>query len=374
MKVIFLMRVDAYYKRGGDTVQIEKYVEELNNLGIDASISTDLNEDITDADIIHLVNIDRPLETYYFFKNAKRLGKKIVLSPIHHSYQHIDLHETYGRYGVLKSFNLILKDYWTREKMKNVLRVVLNKKLRSIRKDIKEPVFEQQQLILNNVDGIALIAEGEGKAIEEDFNIKIKNSIIVPNGVSFNNTTVNNKIEKEIDVLVVGRIESRKNQINIIKALKDTEKKVTFVGKANPNHKKYYKEFIKLVNKHSNIEYITEVSHDEINKLYKKSKVHLSASWFEVSPLVDIEALYNGCTVVASEHSFSKSYLGKNVYYVAPTDLKDIKTKVLLALKQPINEMSNDKLHQTFNWKNSALILKEFYTSLVKVNGGDQNS
>lgn len=365
------MRIDAYSKRGGDTVQIEKYTEELKLLGIDAFISTDLNEDLDDIDIIHLVNIDRPLETYHFFKRAKKLSKKIVLSPIHHSYRHIDLHESHGRYGLLKYFNLILKDYWTREKMKNILRVASNKDLRKIRKDIKGSIFKKQQIILNNVDGIALIAEGEGKAIEEDFNMDIQNYVIVPNGVGFDNSVSDEIIEKEIDVLVVGRIESRKNQINIIKALKDTSIKLTFIGKENPNHKKYYNEFIKLVNKHSNVEYITEVSHDEISNLYKKSKVHLSASWFEVSPLVDIEALYNGCTVVASEHSFSKSYLGNNVYYVSPNDLEEIKNKVLMALNNPINEMSNDKLQQTFNWKNSALVLKEFYTSLEEVSGGD---
>ncbi|MGC4059024.1 MAG: hypothetical protein QM743_13050 [Chitinophagaceae bacterium] len=43
-------------------------------------------------------------------------------------------------------------------------------------------------------------------------------------------------------VMCVARIEGRKNQLNVIRALKGTDFQLYIVGKAAPNHQKYLEQ------------------------------------------------------------------------------------------------------------------------------------
>jgi len=362
------MRVDAVSKRGGDTVQILNYIKELEKKGIEAVLSTDLSIDITDFDIIHLVNIDRPLETYHFFQKAKRLRKKIVLSPIHHSYSQIAIYENTERTGFLKLLNYIAKDYWGREKIKNIFRGLYNRDLfRLAFNQLFRDLYKMQKEIIEKSDGIALIAKGEKNLIESEFDTSIMTYEVIPNGVKFNskNTSENiSSIKNVYDVLVVGRIEARKNQLNIIKALKDTDLKVGFVGSENKYHKNYVEIFKKELTLCENMEYLGEVPHEEMGRLYKSSKIHLSASWFEVSPLVDLEALYYGCKIVTSKNSFSEEYLQSRALYTSPGNQIEIRETILKALNDNSNVSHRDFINQNFNWESSINKLIDLYNNI----------
>src|ERR1700722_10838093 len=107
MRVAYPMRIDAIDKPGGDLLQVRKYIEAGTRFTADGSpqfegtILTGLREDLSRFDLIHLTNIDRPVETYQSFLAAKAAGKPIVLSPIHHSYREIERYERIGRSGLV---------------------------------------------------------------------------------------------------------------------------------------------------------------------------------------------------------------------------------------------------------------------------------
>ena len=83
MKVLLQSRVNLFSVSGGDTIQVLKTKEYLCRLGIDTDISTELEPDVSYYDIVHLFNIIRPQEIYLQALNAKKLRKKIVLSPVY---------------------------------------------------------------------------------------------------------------------------------------------------------------------------------------------------------------------------------------------------------------------------------------------------
>ena len=75
MRVLMQIRRDAFDKFGGDTRQMLKYKEHLSGLGVDVSISRELRPRLAEVDIVHLFNLDRPLETYVQLRNAQSRGR-----------------------------------------------------------------------------------------------------------------------------------------------------------------------------------------------------------------------------------------------------------------------------------------------------------
>ncbi|MBG9785020.1 glycosyltransferase [Shouchella lehensis] len=367
MEVIFLMRIDAFNKTGGDTQQIKNYVKELNKLGVNATISTDLSIDLSNYDIVNLVNIDRPIETWEFYKKAKRLEKKIVLISIHHSYEQINHFEKTQRSGVLRLINVFARDFWKREKVKNLIRSINHPELFTASlKMLFSNVKEKQKEIIRESDLVITLAEKEAIEINRDFDLTISTTdyLIVKNGVNLPSKQVNFK-KKKYDVLVVGRIEPRKNQLNIIKALAGSDIKVLFVGKENGNSKSYVNEFKKQIKCNENMSYLGAVEYEKMKEVYMASKVHLSASWFEVTPLVDIEALYFGCNIVTTENSFSEEYLGEFAEFVNPSNIEDIKGKIIKSLGKPQIQNAQVYIKNNFNWERSTKLLFESYNKIL---------
>lgn len=82
---------------------------------------------------------------------------------------------------------------------------------------------------------------------------------------------------------------------------------------------------MELINRFPNMMYLGKVSPEEMTRLYYKSKIHISASWFEVSSLVDLEAYYCGCSVISSKNGYTSELLGERVFILTRK-----KTKIYL--------------------------------------------
>ena len=73
-RVLLQIRSDAFTRPGGDTVQLEKTVEALRALGVNAEISTETEPPLTGFDLVHLFNMTSPLQPYLQAVHAKRHG------------------------------------------------------------------------------------------------------------------------------------------------------------------------------------------------------------------------------------------------------------------------------------------------------------
>ncbi|HBM8535776.1 TPA: glycosyltransferase, partial [Escherichia coli] len=166
--------------------------------------------------------------------------------------------------------------------------------------------------------------------------------------------------EFEYDILVSGRIEPRKNQIRIINDLCTTNYKICFVGGANENNTIYFDKFMGLISRFPNMTYLGKVSPEEMTRLYYKSKVHISASWFEVSSLVDLEAYYCGCSVISSKTGYTSELLGERVFYFDPKENENLSALVEDAIKAiPVKDYK-EFIAMHHDWeKNSLKLLRD---------------
>ena len=376
MKVIFPMRIDAFTKPGGDTILVKEFTKHLGSLGAITHITDQLNYDFSDYDIVHLTNIDRPLETFHYFTLAKNANKKIVISAIHHSYVDIARYECEGRSGLLALVLKMLKSFNAREHFKNVIRALKKPELflpawRLFRVGMQNA----QKIILSESERVFLQAIKEGADIKRDIVDDLDNLRIIYNGVSLprlllNTTSVAGHKKRDIDVLVVARIESRKNQLKILEAVEKLGIKAVFLGGENPFHKSYAKYFrSKLIGTKS--EHMAAISHEMLPSLYERARVHVSASWFEVSSLVDLEAFAYGCAIVSSECGCTKELLADKAYYVDPADTNDIAEKITWALKSKLSVGNADFVINAFSWAKAANSLLHEYHEISGTSVGE---
>lgn len=361
MKIAFLMRFDFIKKRGGDVVQVEAYCRELDALGHQCQLLDKLTPVECDKyDIFVLVNIDRPVETIDYWRTLKTKAAKkpVFLIPIHHPISAINQFERNRRGLGYKCFNILFPDFYSREKVKNFIR--FRKCSRLFFKSLEHLVISYRRTlsdILRCSDGIIYISDGERLSVERDFGVKSARYVVAHNAVHLEQRpTYMHPASRKYDVIVVGRIEPRKNQLSVINAFKETSYKVCFVGAINENSDKYCDEFLSQVSKYRQMEYLGSRPHSETLQWVANSRLLLNASYFEVNPLVDLEAALVGTEVVTTRCSYSNESL-PNSPLVDPWSIEDILCKVEGVLTSHWRTLEGARIAES--WQEPVLIIEK---------------
>jgi len=352
MKVLMMNRKDAFDLSGGDTVQMLKTKEYLEKHGICIDISTDSKiSNINDYDLIHIFNIMTPYDSYNQLKNAKKIGKKVVLSTI---YQSRELLEKYYRQG-LYGHNKLVREMALRSNffgtLKSIKRFDCNNGI-----DFKT-YFQMQKTLIEDADILLPNSMLEMEYIKKEISKKNTNFIVVPNGVDFDYIEPDidlNIFELENFVFCPGRIEPLKNQIGIIKALEGLDITIVFAGQKNCKHKVYLRDFEKLVEKNVNIHYLGKLEYEQMIVLYKKAKVTALCSWFETTGLVALEGGCFGNNIVITQNGYTKEYFEDNADYCSPDDINSIRNAILLAFNKENNDSLKNIIKENYTWEIAA--------------------
>ena len=362
MRVLYPLRFDATEKGGGDVIQIHKYARFVEEAGGQAVFTSSLKPDASNCDLIHASNIDRP-ETYFQVMHVARHFPKVplIFTPIHHSNVQRRKYEAHGRRGSLRVVNALVPSYQFREALKFLVRG-LKKRALFLASCRFLTVRKPQKKIAAKATLALLASEAERKWCEEDYQIHFARQEIFPNG--FQKTDmVADDVPRDIDVIMTGRIESRKNQVAVLKALSGTNLKVCMLGALNQRHQGYLAEFRQLLAANPTFEYLGARSHPETLSLLNRSKVYISASWLEVMSLSDLEAFAAGCRVIASLHGSTHEVLGKEVRYVNPASIEEIRTILLDELGKDVPGATKQRstLLEKYQWENLGRTLVQIY-------------
>jgi len=347
MRVAFPMRVDAFDKPGGDLLHLQTYIRGCGEIAarmglpFDGVILTELSPDLTAFDIVHLSNLDRPLELSLQFRAARRAGKRIVINTFHHSYDDIAHYERRGRGGILGTFSGGL-EFGQLEFARTLVRSRHYPELRAaLRGAVGKGIRAVQAEVLRGADVIVVAARKEWNDIEREICPLDPDRVrLIRNG--FNAPTVNSlpASQRDIDICIAGRIEARKNQIAILEALETLGLAGVFIGAENQNHKGYCSRFRSMI-AGSRSNYAGAMTQHEVYAAMSRARVHVAASWFEVSSNVDIEAYVLGCRTVASQCGGTVELLGNDAYYVDPASPTSLLDQIAAALESSRQGVSN---------------------------------
>jgi len=312
MNVAFVLRRDAYSKAGGDSGKVLRYKQNLKDNGVNAHIFCGFQDFLKSEylpDIVHIFNLQTPYENIQIVNWCLKQNIPYVVSTIHHQREWMEKYFATVRFPFLsKLIGFELFD-WLNALAKEIL---IYKSLKNISSFLLAPSHINKR-ILENAKVILPLSKTELKNIESDFsNVNLPAAVILNNALTYlsieNDVTIESK---RYGVIVVGRIEPRKNQLKIANALKNSQFDVTFIGKKNMSYQKYIDDFDTILSENDNLHYVGAKSQEELKNFYLNAKLCLSNSWFEVVSQVDLEALVCGCNIVVSLASAIDDYFSE---------------------------------------------------------------
>ncbi len=137
-------------------------------------------------------------------------------------------------------------------------------------------------------------------------------------------------------LLNVGTIESRKNVMLIVKALKKVDPGIHLVviGKETPYTQKV-KEFIKQNGLEKRVHFLKNIPFKDLPAIYQQAGLFIYPSEFEGFGIPIVEALHSGIPVIAATGSCLEEAGGPGSVYVDPKDDAGLAANINMLLQNP---------------------------------------
>ncbi|MFZ2890857.1 glycosyltransferase [Sulfuricurvum sp.] len=308
-KILFVQRLDAVNKHGGDHSLLLYYKGLLEKrLGFNCEVYT--NQSILDSyDCLFFFNIDRPMYYYDLIEICINKKTPYVIYTLHHPEEGILNYLKNGTFGIRKFISFLSNyDPVRYEKYLSVLKSLKNLTLKS-----NYDIRKVQEKIILNAKFVFTSSKLEALEIEKD--ICTGNFVTLPHYYE----TKECFLEKEKNLIVcAGRIESRKNQIVVLKIAKlNPDKKFVFVGNYNDTDKKYVNLFKKIASNINNVEVVSGLNKNEYYQYLCRADIFISLSYFEVVSLVELDAFAAGCKMIIGKYSYITEFIdGDDIQYL----------------------------------------------------------
>lgn len=366
MRVLFVTRPTVFSGPGGDTIQLLQTKKYLEKLDVNVTIADSLDFDFSNFDVVHFFNLRNPQDLLIPVRKAKKLGVPSVLSTIWGSYHEGDIKGREGWYSLLAR---CLKENHL-EYMKAVARVVVNRNFsKNMIMYFLKGHLAAQKAIVSNVDVLLPNSPTELERVRLDMSSPAKKGAVVPNAVDldvFDSDFVesNEKFKKfENSIVCAARIESRKGQLQLIRAVRGTPYKLVIVGQPSPNSMGYYKKCLKEAT--NNVHFISHIAHEELAKLYKVARAHALISWMETPGLSSLEAGVMGCNLLVTSKGDTPYYFEDYAVYADPDFVESVRKGIYQVMESPYNENLRKRIINEFNWNKTAeMTLKGYEKAL----------
>lgn len=322
---------------GGVRTKIFNYVDSLAAFpDVECKMFDKWHDKLADFDILHCFALKE--EIYDQVRLARSLGKKVVISSI------VPL----SKPNWIK-FNLFLG-----------------------RKFNIRNVYYLNALTLDMTDAVITETGKEKEFVRDVYGVEPERIFTIPNGVS---TDVQGGdpalarerfgFEKEC-IVHVSRIDRNKNQLNVIRALRNTDIPVVFLGGPDTTDMAYYEQC--RAEATPNMFFAGWVQHDDplFASTLAAAKVSVLPSYNEVFGNAIYEGLLAGCNVVATNVvPVSEWGLEKDVISIDPSSVEDIRRGILAAYEKPRNPQVVEKVSSIFSFRAIAQQHVDLYRKIL---------
>lgn len=171
-------------------------------------------------------------------------------------------------------------------------------------------------------------------------------------------------------ILYVGTIESRKNLLLALKALKESSNKIPLVAVGRPTpYMNEVKQYIKENSLENLVTFLHGVPFGDLPAIYQQATIFVYPSFFEGFGIPIIEALYSGIPVIAATGSCLEEAGGPDSIYVNPNSVEQMRDAMSYLINNPDqrNKMiaSGKQYAKLFDEENIALELQKLYNKLI---------
>ncbi|HEX2960122.1 MAG TPA: glycosyltransferase [Chitinispirillaceae bacterium] len=354
LDVLFLNRNDSFVNPGGDTRVMEQMKNALESRGHQITICAGFPKDISKFDIVHAFNSTLSMFTDAFAARAISVGVPFVVT---------SLQEDFPRYlnKAIMTFRLFEK-YIDMGQPENFF----DKQFEMVKMQNPGP-FLTSPLALSHAAAVLVSGNEEAAVIKRYFpSVHIK---MGPFGFSFKNMIADPSLfERTYNVkefvLCVGRLEMRKNQLMLLKALENDSIPLVFVG-GGVNYQPNYEQLCKAYKRKGPTLFLNRLSEELLASAFAAASVHCLPSWYELPGLVTIEAAGYGCPVVQSSWGTIADYCKDLLITCEPDDYQSIKAAVYKGLNSKRSNDSIEKIKR-LSWESAADNIIEAYISAIE--------
>lgn len=146
-------------------------------------------------------------------------------------------------------------------------------------------------------------------------------------------------------ILSVGTIESRKNQLSVLKAVhtKKIDVQIVFVGKPT-NYSFELMKYISENNMENQVKFLNNIPRKDLAGLYRKAKLSVYISVFEGFGLPVVESMACGCPVITSNVSCLPETAGDAAILCSPEDYNELGTQIKNVVEN--ESLRNELIHK----------------------------
>jgi len=346
MKVAFFTFPSAFQDFGGGEIQLLKTKEYLEKEGVSVDLFDPWRSRLEDYDILHVFSSAK--DCLSLAQVAKRRKVRVVNSPVFWS----NWMRAFFTHGGLK------------EKSDHLLRHAVK---------VFWPSFPsaRRQLLLT-ADLLLSSSQMEKDLLTRLFALPKERIEVVPNGVDIDfihsdPSLFAHQYGKDPFVLNVARIEPKKNQLNLIRAVKKIPGiRLFLIGETVTGCERYHAQC--LVEGRAFTTFISQLPHggEMLKSAYAACSVFVLPSWHDIPGLVVLEAGLAGAKVVSTAGGSTREYFGDCADYINPADVNDIRAKILKNLPLPKNERFKDHILGNFTWDKVAKRQVLMYEKVLK--------
>ena len=300
MRVLFCVRHNFHTSPGGAQVQILKTVAELKKLGCECDLTTDPSGcDLRQYDLVNLTDLTWIYDLLKYIELFKPLKIPMVLTTI---YWPLD---DYSRNAAPFFQRMIFRLLGINgvERAKAIYKL-LRQRNGIYWQGIFHSYIGSQRKIVTSVDWMLPNSHLEQQAMNERLHTDLTNYSVVNNALdltAFNRVRNSVTVKRDDNLLLcVGRIDPRKNQLGLLRAVYDLPYRVCFIGQAGPNSAYYYRRLRKLGARRGNTEFVSQIPQEKVFEYMLAAKAHALPSWVETPGLVSLEAYYAGCNIAVA--------------------------------------------------------------------------
>jgi glycosyltransferase involved in cell wall biosynthesis len=352
-RVLFQNRQNAHTMPGGDTMVMDRLKTQLVGAGMTVDFSSDPSADASSYDVVHLFNLTLQDLTDAFARNAVKHGVPVVVTSLQEDFP---LYSSKAA-SIIEIFSKYLEIGQSAEFFDSAMGL-----LKTVP---PAPVYTAPWTIVN-ADMIFPCGLTEERFIRSLYpDVRISS---VPFGSTIKNIEVSGepfcaRFGVKDFVLCVARVEMRKNQLMLLKALEHDDIPLVFADGGFTYHPVYRTLCDRFKRKGRTI-FTGRLDDELLISAFRAARVHCLPSWYELPGLVTIEAARYGCSVAASSWGCIGDYLGDTCYYCAPDDYRSIRAAIMRAYEQG-RPAALQETSQAFTWEKSAEITLARYNDVV---------
>jgi glycosyltransferase involved in cell wall biosynthesis len=329
------------WRKGGGEIHARKYIEFGNSENYEISIF-DFNSPKA-YDIIHIFGSAYNLNE--IGKYAKLENIKVVHTPILYPTENVFKYKMFLKFGTFLPFPTTLN---------------------------------LRQELLMSADVLIANSKPEASYIQEAYSINENKIKVLGTGVDssfleyeFSENDLPQEIRHcEKYILMVGRVTPLKNQLNVLKLLKDNYN-IVLVGQVDKSFPEYESEIRILIEENKNIYWYENINQQDnsLKAIYANAFCHVLWSITEVAALVNMEAAALGTLLISRNLQTTKDIMkGHSLYASNETELlHNIKQLELLTLVQKSERIAETKkyIKEKYTWEKIVQNSIEIYNQLL---------